>query len=114
MPIEKAKKHFLGTDGHERLNCARSIFKAFSAMSEEDRNTLGHGGGKAPAGECGAYFAARHLLEKNNPEKLKEFEEYFTSLAGSTKCREIRRAKKIPCLECVEKAAVFLHSKHTI
>jgi hypothetical protein len=58
MPIEKAKKHFLGKEGHERLDCAQAIL----------------------------------------------------NLAGSLKCDEIRKLKKLSCLGCVEKAAEFLHS----
>jgi len=29
MPVEKAKKHFLEKEGHERLDCAKAILKAF-------------------------------------------------------------------------------------
>lgn len=111
-PIEKAKKHFLGKDGHERLNCAGAILKAFEHLNTSVKDALSHGHGTAPGGECGAYYAAKYLLSKNRPEILKEFEDHFTQLAGSTQCREIRKLKKFSCLGCVEKAAEFLHS-HT-
>ena len=103
MPIEKAKKHYLGKDGHERLDGAQSILRAFGHQALEIK-------GRMPGGECGAYCAAKHLLSKKHPEKLKEFEEHFTKLAGSLKCDEIRKLRKLSCLGCVEKAAEFLHS----
>jgi len=112
MPIERAKNHYLGRKGHERLDCARAILKAFEHLDAETKDTLCKGSGRAPGGECGAYCAAKHLLAKKHPEKLKEFEEHFIKLAGSLKCDEIRKLRKLSCLGCVEKAAEFLHS-HT-
>ena len=111
MPIEKAKKHFLGKDSHERLDCARAILRAFAHLDPESKEILCKGGGRAPGGECGAFCAAAQLLSKKSPEKLKEFEEYFMQLAGSLKCDEIRNLRKLSCLGCVEKAAEFLHSQ---
>ncbi|MDD4179528.1 MAG: C-GCAxxG-C-C family protein [Candidatus Margulisbacteria bacterium] len=110
MPIEKAKKHYLGKDGHERLDCAQSILKAFAELDNADKESLCKGGGRAPGGECGAYCAAKHLLAKKNPDKLREFEDYFRQLAGSLKCNEIRQLRKLSCLGCVGKAAEYLHS----
>ncbi|MBU0686841.1 MAG: C-GCAxxG-C-C family protein [Candidatus Margulisbacteria bacterium] len=109
MPIEKAKKHYLGKDNHERLNCAESILRAFPELSKDAKDSLCKGGGRAPGGKCGAYCAAKFILEKHAPEKLKEFENYFKNLAGSLKCDEIRRNRKLSCLGCVEKAAEYLH-----
>ncbi|MFA4905142.1 MAG: hypothetical protein WC645_01420 [Candidatus Margulisiibacteriota bacterium] len=111
MPIEKAKKHFLGKEGHERLDCAKAILKAFEHLDPEMKETLCKGGGRAPGGDCGAYCAAKHLLVKNCPEKLNEFENHFENLAGSLKCDAIRKLRKLSCLGCVEKAAEFLHSR---
>jgi hypothetical protein len=110
MPIEKAKKHYLGKEGHERLDCARAILKAFEHLDPEMKETICQGGGRAPGNVCGAYCAAKQLLAKKNPARLKEFEEYFSALAGSLKCDEIRKLRKLSCLGCVAKAAEFLHS----
>ncbi len=106
--VEKAKKHYLGKEGHERLDCAQSILRAFSELDEKDKESLCKGGGKAPNGECGAFCAAKHLLTKRCPGKLKEFEAYFNEAAGSLKCDEIRKTRKLSCLGCVEKAAEYL------
>lgn len=114
MPINKAKKHFLGSDGHERLNCAGAIIKAFTELDPKDKDLICKGGGRAPNGECGAYAAAKFILEKGYSEKLEDFREHFIDMAGSTKCREIRKLKKIGCLGCVEKAAEYLHSQHPV
>lgn len=103
-PIEKAKKHYLGKDGHERLDCAQSILRAFGHQAPEIK-------GRMPGGNCGAYSAAKQILLKKHPKKLKEFEDYFMEIAGSLKCDEIRKLRKLSCLGCVEKAAEFLHSK---
>ncbi|MBN2057809.1 MAG: C-GCAxxG-C-C family protein [Candidatus Saganbacteria bacterium] len=111
MPIEKAKKHFLGADGHERLNCAKSIFKVFTDLDEQSRNEIGHGGGRAPGGVCGAYYAANHILARKRPEKLADLEKEFIAAAGSIRCREIRRGRKLPCVDCVGKAAEILHQE---
>lgn len=111
MPIEKAKKHFLGKEGHEKLDCAQSILKAFAHLDPEMKENLCQGSGRAPGGECGAYCAAKSLLAKKCPGKLKEFEGHFRKLAGSLKCDEIRKLRKLSCLGCVEKSAQFLHSQ---
>lgn len=111
MPIDKAKKHFLGKDGHERLNCAGSILTAFAELDRNTQDSISLGHGRAPDGECGAYYAAKFLLEKKYPEQKKGFEDYFTKLAGSTKCNKIRKLRKLSCLDCVEKAAEYLHKE---
>ena len=108
MSKEKAKTNYI----KERLNCAQAVIKAFKDEFgiEEDvlRAFESHGGGRAPDGLCGAYFAARHLLEKKHPEKLGEFERYFFEKAASLKCKDIRQIRKLSCVGCVEKAAEFL------
>lgn len=113
MPQQKAKNIFLGRDGEKRGNCAEAVLRAFkdSIGVEENLITLAksHGGGRAPEGYCGAYYAAKLLIEKYCcPEKAKEFEEYFKNLATSLKCGEIRQARKLSCVGCVEKAAEFI------
>ncbi len=111
MPIEKSKKHFLGKDGHERLNCADAILTAFGGLDESDKEKLCRGGGRSPDGECGALCAAKSILAKTNFDLVKEMEDEFIKLAGSKKCNEIRRLKKLSCLGCVEKAAELLHAE---
>jgi hypothetical protein len=110
MPIKKAKKHFLGKDGHERLNCADAILKAFEELDQKTKEKLCKGGGRSPGNICGAYCAARSILHQNSPEKIDGFKKYFKDIAGSLKCDEIRNLKKLSCLGCVEKAAEYLHS----
>ena len=104
---QKAKKHFLGQEQHERLNCADAILKAF------DFDLKGHcrGGGLSPGGECGAYCAAKNILEQEHSEKLSEFENFFLKQAGSLDCREIRKKRSLSCLGCVEKAAEFIEQQ---
>ncbi len=115
MSKEEAKAHYLGSGGVGRLNCAQAIIKAFSERYKLDQELIGlfagHGGGNAPGGLCGAYYAARHILEKHHPEKVAEFEKYFCDQAGSLECKPIRKLKKLSCLGCIEKAADYLSSK---
>ena len=110
MSIEKAKKHYLGIDGHDRLNCADAILKTFSGLDPTTQESICKGGGRSPNGECGAYCAAKTILDKQNPDKIKGLTDYFLKLAGSLNCKEIRKLKKLSCLGCVEKAAEYLHS----
>ncbi len=108
----KAKNHFLGKDGHVKLNCAQSVIKAyhdlFNASAQEIDLFAGLGGGKAPEGRCGAYYAAWHLSSKEKRLKINQLEQDFVNTAGSIKCKEIRSQRKLSCLGCVEKAADFL------
>jgi len=113
MPINKAKNIFLGRDGEKRQNCAQSVLSAFKQemnIGEELINLAkAYGGGRAPDGICGAYWAAKLIIEKYCcPEKAKEFEEFFNNQADSLLCKEIRKNKKLSCLGCVEKATEFI------
>ncbi len=112
MSKEKAKSHYLGREGSKRLNCAQAVLEAFrerfGIRPEKVMEYASHGSGGAPGGVCGAYAAARHILEIHHPEKLKEFEEFFGHKAGSLKCAEIRRLRTLSCLGCVEQAEEFL------
>ncbi|MCK9572038.1 MAG: C-GCAxxG-C-C family protein [Candidatus Omnitrophica bacterium] len=115
MRKEKAKNHFLGKDGHVKLNCAQSVIKAyhdhFGVPAEEVDRFAGFGGGKAPEGRCGAYYAALYLSAKKNQIKIDRLNEDFVRAAGSIKCKEIRSQRKLSCLGCVEKAADFLEGQ---
>ncbi len=109
MSVEKAKAHYIGKPGYNKLNCAQTIVHAFKdefALSPsvvEQCATCS--GGRAPDGECGALYAARILLEKRDPVQIRHCESVLLSAAGSTKCREIRAAKKLSCVGCVETIA---------
>lgn len=111
MPHRKAKKHFLGQDGHQRMNCAQSVLTVLEEIDpvlfERARR---YAGGMAPGGDCGAYHVAKAMLENCCPQKLSELDALFNDLAGSTTCRDIRKIGKLSCVGCVEKAAEFLHN----
>ncbi|WHH59509.1 C-GCAxxG-C-C family (seleno)protein [Petroclostridium sp. X23] len=120
--IEKAKRHYLGIDGYKRMNCAQSIICTFEhkykLKDEIVEMFKAYGRGRAPEGLCGAYYAAKFLLEKECEGHEKKLEQYFLVHAGSTKCHEIRKCRKFSCLDCVEKSAElllkysnFLHSQ---
>ncbi len=114
MPINIAKNSFLGKGGLKRLNCAQSVIQAYKDKYLIDGKTVElfrqYGGGRAPDGMCGAYFAARYALELSNPEKLGDFEKYFIDHAGSTRCQQIRAMKKLSCLDCVIKSSEYLYN----
>ncbi len=103
MPIERAVTAYQ----RERLNCAQSVLKGFQdqkMLSDEKISEFrGLGHGKADAGLCGALYAARQLMD--TPSARDRLSERFISQAGSDKCREIRSAGRIPCVECVRLAA---------
>ncbi|MFO7534111.1 MAG: C-GCAxxG-C-C family (seleno)protein [Kiritimatiellia bacterium] len=106
MPVERA----LSAYQKERLNCAQSVLRAFQPhrnIPEEDiLKAKIHGGGRAEAGLCGALHAALQLVDK--PDVRQNVRDAFVASAGSDKCREIRRAARIPCVECVRIAASLL------
>jgi len=114
MSKEKARAHFLGQQGHNKLNCGQTIICAFKdkfLLSDEMIHRFeGYGGGKAPEGHCGAFYAAKVILEDRYPEKLKDCEKLFVTHANSTKCKEIRSFRKLTCLGCVEKVAESLEN----
>lgn len=104
MPIRKAKKHFLGIGDCPRLNCAQAVLAGFSVDEVTIINFDNAGNGNAPEGWCGAAEGAAFLLQDR-----KKVEEYFIAQAGSTKCAEIRKLRKLSCIGCVEKAAELVH-----
>ena len=110
--IGNAKNHYLGKGGAGKHNCAQAVLKAFSDKynidDQEIKKYSSFGGGNAPEGICGAYYAAKNIVGNNYPQKLKEFEEWFLNEAASLKCKEIRSIKKLSCLGCVEKSAKYL------
>lgn len=114
MSKEKARAHFLGQPGHKKLNCGQTIVHAFqdkfSLSDEMVAQFARYGGGNAPEGHCGAFYAAKVILESRHPEKLKDCQKTFIDQAHSTKCQEIRSSRKLSCLGCVEKAAESLEN----
>ncbi len=115
MSLKKARENYLDRSGPRKLNCAESVAQAFRhavPLSEEElRSFRGCGGGKAPEGYCGAFYAARYILERHFPHRAQESMAQLHSEAGSLKCREIRTLKKLPCVGCVEKAAEAVERK---
>ena len=112
MSVTKAKCYYLGQDGHKRMNCAQSVLSAFKERFYIDDELIeefkSYGGGRAPDSLCGAYYAAKKIINDYYKDKIKEFEQYFIMQAGSIKCHAIREAKKLSCLECVEKSVEFV------
>jgi hypothetical protein len=112
VPVKKAKDYYLGRNNRKRLNCAQSVLAAFKdqyGISEQAiEAAVSQGSGNAPGGVCGAYCAARQILEQYHLEKAEDFEHYFHGLAGSLDCKEIRKLRKLSCLGCVTKAAEYI------
>ena len=112
MSVEKARAHYIGKDGCPRMNCAQAVAAAFQHKLDFPSDLIDHletcGGGRAPGGECGALYAARMVLRKAHPERVKACEEAFLIAAGSLKCREIRSLRKLSCIGCVETAAGYV------
>lgn len=105
---EKAKDYFLGKNG-PRLNCARAVAETFKDKYPVEEKTgvplSACGGGMAPGGLCGAFYAAKCIFEHYLPERTEKGMEQLRAAAGSLKCREIKALRKLPCHECVAKAA---------
>lgn len=81
-------------------NCAQSIAAAFDA---DPAPFATHGSGRAPGGWCGAAYAAAQL--SGNPDVVAA---RFQKAAGAVTCREIRQARALSCLGCVEMGAQLL------
>jgi hypothetical protein len=101
MHEQKAVDHYLGKNGAVRLNCAQSVAVACSSGNVELLNELSTcGSGSAPNGWCGAAYAAALLLGKGSV-----VESTYIAKAGSVRCSEIRRNRKLSCVGCVETGA---------
>jgi len=112
MPVNSAINNYLGKDGHKRVNCAQAVLISFREKYGVDDETVqlfaSYGGGNAPDGLCGAFYAVKYLAGGNIIQKMDEFEKLFKEEAGSDKCKEIKKQKKFSCLDCVAKCAEFL------
>lgn len=109
MSVEKAKAHYTGAPGYQKLNCAQSIAQAFKDGLDAPQDIVDQlgacGGGRAPEGQCGSLYAAKVMLGKTHPEVIKDCEEALMASAGSIHCRAIRASKKLSCVGCVETVA---------
>ena len=88
-------------------NCAQTVYKSMGkhhAISKEMvRELSAKGGGRAEGGLCGALYAALQFMDCQ--ESKDRLIEEFENQGGSTQCREIRRAKRMSCHDCVATAA---------
>jgi len=113
MSAIKAKNNYTGQGGCQRMNCAQSVISAFKDdfnigddLVEAFQN---YGGGRAPNGLCGALYAVKYIMNKQeDKENIAELEEYFLEHAGALECSNIRGLKKLSCVGCVEKSSEFL------
>jgi len=105
---ETAKAYYLGKKGPHRLNCAQSIAVTLQEKFPVDEGAMELfstcGGGRAPEGYCGAFYATKCILDRHFPQAAEEKMELLRSFAGSLKCREIKALKKKNCLECIGQA----------
>lgn len=108
MSEARARNHYLGKEGYQKLNCCQAVLSAFAdktnILQEEILEAQGFGGGRAPQGRCGALQAV-HMLLKDSPRRIQEHEAVFQAKAGSLRCQEIRALRKLSCVGCVETAA---------
>jgi hypothetical protein len=104
MTQKKESDYFHKEDAY---NCAQAILRNFQSehsISQEMIDSYSaHGGGRAEDGLCGALYAAKTLI--NDPKKTERLNKEFLKKAGSVKCREIMKLKKLPCADCVDLAA---------
>ncbi len=112
MSVVKAKNNYTGQGGCRRMNCAQAVMSAFSEDFNIDESMVeafkNYGGGRAPDGLCGAYYAVRYILGKTEPDRLEELEKHFLEHAGALECRNIKGLKRLSCVGCVEKSSEFL------
>ncbi|MHB9139575.1 MAG: C-GCAxxG-C-C family (seleno)protein [Victivallaceae bacterium] len=99
--------------GAENYNCAQAVLKFMdeqvTVSSELLEQFKQFGGGRAPAGICGALYAASYILK--NEKLTGELEKLFEDTACSKCCREIKTAGRLSCAGCVDLAADFCSDK---
>jgi hypothetical protein len=110
MNDKKASDFFHKEDNY---NCAQAVLKFFESHDLVTDDVIAEykafGGGRAPEGTCGALFAAQKLA--GCPCRIEKLNNVFEQETGSTKCREIKKAGKYSCAECVNLAAENLTSE---
>jgi hypothetical protein len=108
--IALAKRLFHGEDSY---NCAQAILKAFQERNkltdDEIASHVSSGGGRVEGGLCGALYAAKLLLD--DVEDKAALEKTFVDKAKYATCREIRKNRTLPCIQCIEAAAELLKEK---
>jgi len=101
--------------GESRYNCAQAVLKAYGSQVGAGEACLSRfaqfGSGRAPGGECGALFAAKAILGEVAAKN--EVEREFVDVAGTTRCRDIRRGRRATCEQCVQTAASAVFSQLT-
>ena len=102
---DRAADHFTS----RRSNCAQAVALAWKEKKDPgfpnvDRFAK-HGGGRAPEGLCGALHAARELAGAQKDQLTEQFK---TLADGHITCRDIRRNRVMPCIDCVATAAELL------
>jgi len=113
MKAKEAASRFLGKDGYKKVNCAQAFASVYNGKFNINDDLIKdfkkYGVGKAPEGECGIYFAGKHILKNSGSEdKVEEFSEHFNSVAGTFTCKELRK-KKIPfCTHCLSESVLFV------
>ncbi len=99
-----AEKLFHGEEGY---NCAQAVLKTFQEeYNLSDATILEHkksGGGRVDGNICGALHAVKILTECEKTSE--EISASFADIAGSVKCKEIKKAGKLSCRGCVGSAA---------
>ena len=107
MHSKKAGELFHKKKGY---NCGQAILKAFQDVfditDQQIEEFSAFGGGRAEDGVCGALHAARSLIK--DEEKRKILDQKFLDMAGSLKCKEIRKLKRLDCKGCVQTVASIL------
>ncbi len=96
---ELADRYFHGV---ENYNCAEAVLAIASARGIDCKNKIpmagAWGGGRSEYGYCGALYAALSIT----PEEEKEAAtEKFRAAIGNIHCRDIRKANKCTCQDCV-------------
>ena len=93
-----------------RGNCAQSVAWAQNTDSSTEAELLqrfagcGHGG--APGEYCGALYAACQIAGPEAAELITR--EFVAKTGGFLRCRDIRKARALPCKDCVGLAASLL------
>jgi hypothetical protein len=92
----------------ERLNCAQSVLYAWQQLSGRTDLSVARikaaGGGHAPAGLCGALYAACIAA----PERADSLKRDFAVRMGSLFCKDLRTADEHACRTCVAIATELL------
>lgn len=111
MRVKKAQDLYIGKAPGPRLNCAQEVAEVLKdrwPLSETQKRTLSLcGGGMAPEGVCGSFYAVQMLI-KEQPELIEDCRQIFIQQAGSEKCREIKKLRRLSCLGCIAKSVEFL------